>query len=49
MNIENFKEDHKKLIDSYGGYIAVKRRLLEQKVYASLFWVQKRCGVIGGK
>lgn len=42
MDIEKFKEEHKKLIDSHGGYVAVKKRFLEQKVYTSLYYGIKR-------
>lgn len=42
MDFEKIKEEHKKLIDSHGGYNAVKKRLLEQTVYAHLYFGAKR-------
>lgn len=38
MDIEKFKEEHTKMISSHGGYYAVNKRLLEQKVYISLYF-----------
>lgn len=42
MDIEKFKEEHKKMIASHGGYYAVNKRLLEQKVYISLYFGLKK-------
>lgn len=42
MDIEKLKEDHTKLIDSFGGYSAVRKRLLMQKVFVSLYFRTKR-------
>lgn len=42
MDIEKFKEEHTKMIASHGGYYAVNKRLLEQKVYISLYFGFKK-------
>lgn len=42
MDIEKFKEEHTKMISSHGGYYAVNKRLLEQKVYISLYFGSKK-------
>lgn len=42
MDIEKFKEEHTKMIASHGGYYAVNKRLLAQKVYISLYFVLKK-------
>ena len=38
MDKEKFKEDHANLIESVGGYSAVRNRLLMQRVYSSLYF-----------
>ena len=42
MDIEKFKEECTKMIDEHGGYYAVNKRLLEQKVYNSLYFGSKK-------
>lgn len=42
MDIEKFKEECTKMIDEHGGYYAVNKRLLAQKVYISLYFGSKK-------
>lgn len=38
MDVEKFKEEHAKIIDSMGGYSAARKRFLMLKVYTSLYF-----------
>lgn len=42
MDIESFKKEHARIIESAGGYSAVRKRLSLQKVYASLYFRAKK-------